>query len=181
MVHTTSLRDRDLALLPKEEIGPSAVHVVLFHNGDIILVWNKEDKLPNGLPKPAGWGNPGGRVRDGEIPLHAAMREAIEETGGTIDKKFIKIFPVPLFVRRNKDRIDFFFLGQVSIDKELPVEEKIKIRDPIDKVPYFTVISPQKIQKGADNKFSIFENEVVYSRHKSAIDTALTVIPSMLE
>lgn len=48
---------------------------------EVLLVHNGAKSLPNGKPKPEGWGLPGGSVKVDEAETSAAMREILEETG----------------------------------------------------------------------------------------------------
>ena len=176
-----TLTNNDLALLPREDVGPSAVHTILFYNGYVILVWNKEGTLPNGIKKDAGWGTPGGRVRENESPFQAAKREVYEELGAEIEKEDIKIYPKPLFVKKGVDRRDFYFVGEVPLSLDLPVGKKIEVRDPDENVSFFTVISPFDVKKKNGSGFFLFKSERVYSRHMDAVEIALGTDPQTLK
>lgn len=175
-----TLSNNELALLPKEEIGTdAAVHVVMFYNGYVVLVWNVAKTTKNGFPKPEGWGLPSGEVRSNESPVQAIKREFFEETGGKIEKELFNIFPKPLFVtspKRKGDRSDFFFIGEISLNKYLPYKERIKVKDPIDMVKSFILVDPFKdileISEKGKKKF-VFGDELIYSRHRTAIARAL--------
>lgn len=72
----------------------STVFVRIFDEaGDnVLMVLNKSKSMPDGKPKPKGWGLPGGGMRAGETPLQAIIRELKEETGLEAE-----IGPEPIF------------------------------------------------------------------------------------
>lgn len=47
----------------------------------VLMVMNSEEVRPDGSVKPAGWGIPGGGIKEGENPSAAATREFQAETG----------------------------------------------------------------------------------------------------
>ena len=71
----------------------------------VLMVLNKSKIMPDGKPKPKGFGLPGGGVRSNETPFQAIPRELKEETGLEAD-----INPEPLFseVKRNGQTVILF-------------------------------------------------------------------------
>jgi mutator protein MutT len=61
--------------------GPTAVAVAVVEDGDRLLVGQR----PEGASLAGLWEFPGGKVRLGETPERAAVRECLEETGLEIE------------------------------------------------------------------------------------------------
>jgi mutator protein MutT len=80
------MRDRKIIASDLDESagadpGPTAVAVAVVEDGGRVLVGQR----PEGVPLAGLWEFPGGKVRLGETPERAAVRECLEETGLEIE------------------------------------------------------------------------------------------------
>tara|TARA_R110001583_G_scaffold125329_1_gene276920 strand:- start:48 stop:443 length:396 start_codon:yes stop_codon:yes gene_type:complete len=95
---------------PEKNLGGSVVLVLSAANELLIL------KRPDWVSwAPSKWGLPGGKIEEGETPMEAAIREALEET--TLSIQNLKDVGLPL----DKGLYSFYtsaYMGQVQIDYE---------------------------------------------------------------
>lgn len=73
----------------------SALYIV---NDEQILLLHRQDHKSQGNK----WGIPGGKIDQNESPLHAAVREAKEETGYVFDENEVETLPTAYIEEDNK-------------------------------------------------------------------------------
>lgn len=100
------------APLPSPEPNPTRVGVGVFlldPDGRVLLL-HRTSKHGNGT-----WGPPGGNVDFGEDPVHAAIRETLEETGLALDVNEVHFvgYTNDLFPESNQHYVLFCFAARI--------------------------------------------------------------------
>ncbi|MEK7513173.1 MAG: NUDIX domain-containing protein [Patescibacteria group bacterium] len=138
-----------------------SVHVVAWREGKVAIVKNKERLLQNGRVKPAGWGLPSGRIREGETSFEAAARELREERN--IFSAEIESTPIDVTVKSN-GHIGVTFTAFVD-----PFEEiREPVFDPDGGVTDGAFIDPLTDLEERNGRF-YFQGELFYSTHRTLI------------
>lgn len=106
---------------------------IVRHPGSAVMMPVEEERvlLVRQFRLPAGkelWELPAGKVDEGEVPLEAAKRELIEETGYTADRwqPLVSYFPTPGFV---EEKMHVFLATELHQGTATPMDdERIETR-----------------------------------------------------
>lgn len=120
------------APLPSPEQNPTRVGVGLYlvdPDGRVLLM-HRTSKHGNGT-----WGPPGGNVDFGEDPVHAAIRETLEETGLTVDVNDVHFigYTNDIFPESNQHYVSFCFAARLNDPTVIRLNEPHKF----DKFQWF--------------------------------------------
>ena len=110
---------KELVNKPVSDSKKITVHVCAWREGNVILVFNPEEKKSDDFVKPSGCGVPTGGVDPGETPFKAAERELKEETG--LSDSDFEMNSMPFQVtKKDNGHINVWFLAKLDSGVELP-------------------------------------------------------------